>query len=206
MHGATASCSTGTRTGNPTPTGAAAISSRALSGLGLKFFLAMLVVVAATLGGALGLIRLRASQAADAAIDRGLQATQSAIEDALEGRSRTLQQLARVLSQVPTYIAYVEQSLRAGDRSSLLAHAGEMRDQANASWAMITGPDGVLQASTRSAEAVGDSLGQSELIGQALGGASTEGIWVEATPAGDSVFQAIAVPLTGSGGAVTGAL
>jgi len=164
------------------------------------------VVVVATLGGALGLIRIRASQAADAAIDRGLQATQSAMEDALAGRSQALQQSARVLSQVPTYIAYVDQSLRSGDRSSLLAHAGEMRDQARASWAMITGPDGVLQASTRSAEAFGDSLGESALVGQALGGDPTEGIWVEATPAGDSLFQAIAVPLAAPGGAVSGAL
>ena len=164
------------------------------------------MVVIATLGGALGLIRWRASQAADAAIGRGLQATQSAVEDALSGRSRALQQLARVLSQVPTYIAYVDQSLRSGDRSSLLAHAGEMRDQANASWAMITGPDGVLQASTRSAQQFGDSLGESALVGQALGGEPTEGIWVEATPAGDSLFQAVAVPLAAPGGAVSGAL
>ena len=166
----------------------------------------MLVVVIATLGGALGLIRHRASQAADAAISRELEATQSAIEDALASRSQALQQLATVLSQVPTYIAYVDQSLRSGDRSSLLAHAAEMRDQGRATWALITGPDGVLQASTRSAEAFGDSLGESALVGQALGGEPTEGIWVEGTPAGDSLFQAIAVPLSAQGGAVSGAL
>lgn len=162
-------------------------------------------MVIATLGGALGLIRIRASQAADAAIDRGLEATQSSIEDALSGRSSALQQAGTMLSQVPTYIAYVDQSLRSGDRSSLLAHAEEMRQQAHASWAMITGPDGVLQASTRSAEAFGDSLGESALVGEALGDHPTEGIWVEATPAGDSLFQAIAVPLK-QGDAVSGTL
>jgi len=164
------------------------------------------VVVIATLGGALGLIRLRASQAADAAINRELEATQSSIDDALTGRSRALQQLATVLSQVPTYISYIDQSLRSGDRSSLLAQAGELRDQARAAWAMITGPDGVLQASTRSAQTFGDSLGESALVGEALGGQPTEGVWVEATPVGDSLFQAIAGPLSVQGGAVSGAL
>lgn len=163
------------------------------------------MVVVATLGGALGLIRLRASQAADAAISRELEATQSSIEDALAGRSSALQQQASILSQVPTYIAYVDQSLRSGDRSSLLAHAEEMRQQAHATWAMITGPDGVLQASTRSAEAFGDSLGESALVGEALGDHPTEGVWVEATPVGDSLFQAIAVPLK-QGDAVSGTL
>src|SRR5262249_17907290 len=104
-----------------------------------------------------------------------------------------------------TYIAYVDQSLRSGDRSSLLAHAEEMRQQAHASWAMITGPDGVLQASTRSAEAFGDSLGESALVGEALGGGPTEGILVQAAPVGASLFQAIAVPLQ-QGGAVPGTL
>src|SRR5512143_797268 len=205
MRGATASSSTRTRTGSLTATGVGAISARALGGLGLKFFLAILVVVIATLGGALGLIRLRASHAADAAISLGLEATQSSIEDALAARSQMLQQAGSILSHVPTYIAYVDQSLRAGDRSSLLAHATEMRDQAGADWVLITGPDGVLQASTRSPQAFGDSLGESALVGEALTGVSTQGIWIEGTPAGDSLFQAVAVPLS-SGGSVSGTL
>jgi serine/threonine-protein kinase len=163
------------------------------------------VVVVATLGGALGLIRMRASGAADAAISRGLEATQSSIEDALAARSQMLQQAGSILSRVPTYIAYVDQSLRSGDRSSLLAHANEMRDQAGADWALITGPDGVLQASTRSPQTFGDSLGESALVGEALSGTATQGIWIEPTAAGDSLFQAVAVPLA-SGGSVSGTL
>jgi len=162
--------------------------------------------VAATLGGALGLIRLRASQAADAAIDRGLQATQSAIEEALAGRGSALRQSARVLGQVPTYISYIEQALQAGDRSSLIAQAGEFRDQGDAAWALITDDSGVLQASSRSAGAFGDSLGQSELVGRALGGEPSEGIWVESTPAGDSLFQTVAVPLAAPNAPISGAL
>jgi serine/threonine-protein kinase len=163
-------------------------------------------VVAATLGGALGLIRFRASQAADAAIDRGLQATQSAIEDALAGRSHALQQSATVLAQVPSYISRIDEALRTGARANLLDQADEFRAQAGAGWALITDQFGVLQASTRSPDAFGDSLGQSELVGRALAGEPSRGTWVEATPAGDSLFQAVAVPLTAPGAAVSGAL
>lgn len=165
-----------------------------------------MLVVAVTLGGALGLIRLRASQAADASIDRGLESTQSAIEDALAGRSHTLRQSAQVLARVPTYISRIDEALRSGNRANLLDQADEFRTQGNAAWALITDQVGVLQATTRSAEAFGDSLGQSELIGNALGGTPTDGIWVESTPAGDSLFQAVAVPLVAPGAAVSGAL
>jgi serine/threonine-protein kinase len=162
--------------------------------------------VAATLGGSLGLIRLRASQAADAAIDRGLQSTQSAIDDALAGRSRGLQQLAQVLAQVPTYISRIDEALRTGNRANLLDQADEFRIQGDAAWALITDQSGVLQASSRSPEAFGDSLGESELVGRALSGESNEGIWVESTAAGDSMFQAVAVPLAAPRAPVSGAL
>ena len=134
MPGAIASCSTGTRTASPTPTGVGAIKSLALRGLGLKLFLAIVLVVALVLGGALALIQLRANQAADAAIDRGLAATQSAIEDALAGRSQALQQVGRALAQVPTYIARIDEALRTGARDNIFDQAGEFRDQAGAAW------------------------------------------------------------------------
>ncbi|HEY7026109.1 MAG TPA: protein kinase [Gemmatimonadales bacterium] len=176
-----------------------------MRGLGLKLFLAIVLVVVAILGGALALIRYRASQAADAAIDRGLHATQSAIDDALEARSHALQQLAKVLAQVPPNISRIEAALHSGNRANLLDQADEFRKQGDAAWAMITDQAGVLQASTRSATAFGDSLGNSVLVGEALSGTPTQGIWVESTPAGDSLFQAIAVPLA-AGESVVGAL
>ena len=186
-------------------TGVDAISAPLLRGLGLKLFLAMVLLVAASLGGALALIRYRASQAADAAIDRGLVATQSSIEDALASRSHGLLQTARVLGRVPTYLSYIEQSLRAGDRSSLLAQAEELREQAGAAWAMITDGAGAIQAFSRAPDVFGDTL-SGGLIGSALSDSSAEGIWLEATPVGDSIFQAVAVPLRPPGAPVLGAL
>ncbi len=158
-----------------------------------------------TLGGALTLIRMRAGQAADAAIDRGLVATQSAIEDALAGRSHTLQRLAQVLAQVPANFSRVEEALRAQNRGDLLDQANEFRGQSDAAWALITDQAGVLQASTRSPEVFGDTLG-GMLIESALSDQPAEGIWIEATEAGDSLFQAAAVPLAAPGAPVAGAL
>ena len=118
-----------------------------MRGLGLKLFLAIVLLVVAILGGALALIRLRASQAADAAIDRGLQATQSAIDDALAGRSHALQQSSRVLAQFPTNISRIEKALHIVNRADLLDQADEFRKQGDAAWAMITDQAGVLQDS-----------------------------------------------------------
>ncbi|MEO8139780.1 MAG: protein kinase [Gemmatimonadota bacterium] len=205
MPAASGWCSTRIRKGSPTPTGTGAIKTHLLRGLGLKLFLAMVLVVVLSLGGALLLIRMRAGQAADAAIDRGLVATQSAIEDALAGRSRTLQRSAQVLAAVPSYISRVEEALRTHNRGDLLDQANEFRSQSDAAWALITDQDGVLQASTRSQESHGDTLGGA-LIESALSKESAEGTWVETTGAGDSLFQAVAVPLAAPGAPVSGAL
>jgi HAMP domain-containing protein len=162
-------------------------------------------VVVFTLGGALLLVRMRAGQAADSAIDRGLVATQSAIEDALEGRSRTLQRVAEALAQVPTYISRIEEDLRVGNRGDLLDAASELEAQSGADWALIVDAAGVLQVSTRAPDLAGEQMGGA-LIEQALAGDSHQGIWIEETEAGDSLFQAVSVPLAAPGAPVLGAL
>ena len=163
-------------------------------------------MVVLTLGGALLLVRMRAGQAADAAIDQGLVATQSAIEDALDGRSRTLERAAQVLARVPTYISRIEEALRTGTRGDLLDAASEFRDQSGADWAMIVDAGGVLQAWTRAPEASGVELGESPLVGDALTGTPARGTWIESTPAGDSLYQAVSVPLAAENAPVAGAL
>ena len=179
---------------SPTETGVGAIKSLALRGLGLKLFLAIVLVVALILGGALALIQWRANQAADAAIDRQLAATQSAIEDALASRSQAMQQVGRVLAQVPNYLSRIDEALRSGARDNIFDQAGEFRDQAGAAWAIITDKNGVVQATTRSATTYGDTLG-GPLVESALAGENASGIWIETTERIDSLFQVVSVPL-----------
>jgi serine/threonine-protein kinase len=160
----------------------------------LKLFLAIVLVVALILGGALALIQWRANQAADAAIDRQLAATQSAIEDALASRSQAMQQVGRVLAQVPNYLSRIDEALRSGARDNIFDQAGEFRDQAGAAWAIITDKNGVVQATTRSATTYGDTLG-GPLVESALAGENASGIWIETTERIDSLFQVVSVPL-----------
>jgi HAMP domain-containing protein len=163
------------------------------------------LVVALVLGGALALIQLRANQAADTAIDRGLAATQSAIEDALASRSQALQQVGRSLARVPTYIARIDEALRTGARDNILDQAAEFKEQAGAAWAIITDKGGVVQASTRSVTGYGEALG-GPLVESALAGESAEGAWLETSAGIDSLFQVVSVPLAAPGAPVSGAL
>ncbi|MFL5518680.1 MAG: hypothetical protein ACJ8DJ_21190, partial [Gemmatimonadales bacterium] len=97
------------------------------SRLGQKIFLGTALVVVAILGAALLVTKRQADTAADTASARAVRATQSAIGDALAGRSRTLRQLAAALAQVPAYVSRIGQALHAGDRADLLDQADELR-------------------------------------------------------------------------------
>ena len=173
------------------------------SRLALRIFTATALVVVLVLALALLLIKSFASRAADLSIDRALAATASAVNDQLESRSHTLSQEARLLAQVPSYVSRIEQGTLSGHREDLLDQADEFRNQAEADWAIIADADGVLQASTRDRQSSGDSLAGGALVGIALGGESTAGAWIEPD---NSVYQAVAVPVATSGGAVRAVL
>ena len=186
--------------------GGGAIRTSPFRGLGLRLFLAIGLVTAATLAGALALIQAKAGPVADAAIDRGLRATQSAIEDALAGQMHALRRTAQVMAQVPSYISRIDEALRSAEgRGDLLDQADEFREQGGAGWALIADGYGVVRASTRERERFGDTLGGA-LIDEALSASGAEGVWVEATEAGDSIYLAASVPLVAPGAAPSGVL
>ncbi len=198
---------TSTRTGSRIHSGDVAIKARPRIGLGLRIFLATALVVIVALGGALYLTKLKADRAADESIGKALDATQSAIEDALASRGHTLQQVAIRLAQVPTYVSRLDEALRTGDRSNLLDQADEFKSQLGAGWALITDAQGNLKAWTRDRDRMDEPLGEGALVGIALGGEPTTGIWIEPTPSGDSLYQAVGVPILSPGGTVpTGVL
>ena len=62
-------------------------------------------------------------------------------------------------------------------------------------WTLITDPAGLLQAWTMNREQFGDSLGEGALVGLALEGNPTEGVWIEPGPAGDRLYQAVGAPI-----------
>jgi HAMP domain-containing protein len=171
--------------------------------LGTKIFLGTALVVTAVLGAALLVTKRQADRTADSASLRAVQATQSAIRDALQNRSQTLRQLTAALVQVPVYISRIGESLRTGDRANLLDQADELRAQIGADWVLITDPAGVLKAWTAQRDLFDQDFSRGALIGRAMEGRTTAGLWIEPGPSGDQLYQAVALPVA-SPGSTTG--
>ncbi|HJR51775.1 MAG TPA: hypothetical protein VJ794_11750, partial [Gemmatimonadales bacterium] len=167
--------------------------------LGRRIFLGTALVVVAVLGSALLVTKHRADAAADEASARALGATASSISEALESRSVTLLRLTQALVQVPAYVSRIGESLRIGDRANLLDQADELRLQTGAHWVLITDGAGVLQAWTENRGSSGEDFSGGALIGRALEGQITQGLWLEPAEGGDDLYQAVGVPVANPG-------
>ncbi|MEO8199176.1 MAG: protein kinase [Gemmatimonadota bacterium] len=167
--------------------------------LGVKVFTLTALVVVVVLGGALLITKVVADRAADSSIDRALAATESSIQNALASRSHALLRVTETLAQVPSYVSRVSENILAGNRSDLVDAANEFQKQTGAEWAMITDERGVLQAWTLNLNQFGDNLAEGALIGLALEGNSTEGLWIEPTPEGEKLYQAVGTPILSPG-------
>jgi serine/threonine-protein kinase len=167
--------------------------------LGTRIFLGTAAVVVVVLGASLLITKYRADETADAASARAVRATAASIGDALAGRSETLRRLTEALVQVPAYVSRIEESLRTGDRANLLDQADELRAQTGADWVLITNGSGVLQAWTAERGVFDQDFSRGALIGRALEGQSTEGLWLEPGEQGDDIYQAVGVPVAGPG-------
>jgi len=167
--------------------------------LSTRIFLGTALVVVAVLGLALLATKHRADAAADAATARAVQATEAGIGEALAGRSRTLRRITEALAQVPAYVSRIGEALRTGDRANLLDQVDELRAQTEADWVLITDARGVLQAWTHRRDLFDEDFSGGALIGRALEGRPTEGLWLEPTPEGDELYQAVGVPVTSPG-------
>ncbi|HKG34412.1 MAG TPA: protein kinase [Gemmatimonadales bacterium] len=169
--------------------------------LGTRIFLGTALVVTAVLGIALLITKRQADRAAESAALQALRATQAAIHDALGGRSQTLSQLTSALVQVPVYVSRIGESVRSGNRADLLDQADELRSQTGADWVLITDPSGVLRAWTSERDLFDQDFSGGALIGRALEGKTTSGLWVEPTETGDQLYQAVAMPVSSPGSA-----
>jgi len=164
------------------------------------------VLVIAVLGGALSVIQRVAERAADTSVTRGLAASEAAISDKLDARVAQLGAVAERLAQVPANVAVVGEAIRGGDRPTLLDQANEMRDRLGAEWALLTDARGILQAWSGRPDQEGDDLSLGVLVGRALAGEPSHGAWVEPSPRGDELFQAVAVPVGTPGSPPLGVL
>ena len=167
--------------------------------LGTRIFLGAGLVVVAVLGGALLITKGQADRAADSASLRALRATQAAIRDALDSRSQRLRQVTAALVQVPVYVSRIGESLRAGDRANLLDQVDELLAQTGADWVLVTDRAGVLKAWTAQRDLFDEDFSRGALIGRAMEGQTTAGLWIEPGASGDELYQAVAVPVATAG-------
>jgi eukaryotic-like serine/threonine-protein kinase len=167
--------------------------------LGTRIFLGTATVVVVVLGASLLITKHRADAAADAASSRAVRSTAASIGDALASRSETLRRLTEALVQVPAYVSRIGESLRTGDRANLLDQADELRAQTGSDWVLITDGSGVLQAWTAERGVFDQDFSRGALIGRALEGQATEGLWLEPGANGDDIYQAVGVPVSGPG-------
>src|SRR5688572_17658263 len=154
----------------------------ALNKLGVKVFVATALVVVVALGGALFLTKGKADAAADQSIRRALGATQSNIQAVLDGRYSELSKEMQIIAKQSQYVASIQASLQTGERNNLLDRAKAFRDETGASWVLVTDANGILRVSTLDPALEGDSLGEGSLVGLALQGNSTRGLWLEVDP------------------------
>ena len=171
-----------------------------ISRLGLKVFGFTALVIALALGASLLFVRRVAQPSVDRAIDRALDAALASTQDKLSARSATLRATLQQVATVPTYAASVERALAEGDRGTLLDTSNEFRNQLGADWVIITDASGVLAAWSDRPDQVGVSLAGGALIDQPLQGIPAEGVWLEPNNgAGETIYQAVAVPLRAPG-------
>ena len=171
--------------------------------LGSKIFLGTALVVTAVLGAALLVTNRQAERAADSSALRAVRSTQAAIRDALQSRSQTLLQLAAALVQVPVYVSRIGESMRTDQRADLLDQADELRAQIGADWVLITDPAGVIKAWTAQRDLFDEDFSRGALIGRALEGQTTSGLWIEPDSTGDELYQAVALPVASPGSGTT---
>jgi serine/threonine-protein kinase len=170
-----------------------------ISPLGLKVFGFTALVIALALGASLMFVRRVAQPSVDRSIDRALEAALASTQDKLTARSATLRATLQAIATVPSYAASVERALAAGDRGTLLDAANEFRNQVGADWVIITDAYGVLAAWSDRPDQVGVSLAGGALIDQPLQGTPAEGVWLEPGDSGETIYQAVAVPLRAPG-------
>ncbi|HTK55481.1 MAG TPA: HAMP domain-containing protein, partial [Gemmatimonadales bacterium] len=173
----------------------------ALNRLGVKVFVATALVVVVALGGALFLTKRKADAAAAQSIHRALAATRSNIQAKLDGRYNELTKEVSILNQQSPIYGRILGSLQTSNQSALSDQATQYGLATGAAWVLITDAAGVLRASSIDASAPADSLGEGALVGLALEGDTTRGLWLEpgTDGAGDRAFQAVGVPVRVNG-------
>src|SRR5712692_7239655 len=172
----------------------ASATSSTRFGLAGKIFVASALLIAAVLGVTFGVTSYQANRTADAAIDRALAATRTAVEDFLGARTRTLARASTVATDVPQYR---ERLLKRGkNRADALDQANDVRDLIGAAWVLVTDNQGILIARSDYPDQFDIDLSGAPLVANALSGESSSGAWLDDVR--NKMFFAVGTPLRAS--------
>jgi serine/threonine-protein kinase len=155
-----------------------------------KIFLGTAFVVSAVLGAMLAVTAQSAGKAAEATVLKALADAREQINTQLDERRSALAGQAEVFVQNPHFRGLVQSKTLA----DALDQSQEAATQIGASWTQITDGSGIRLAKSNEAGADTVDLSESSLISGALAGASKGGYGVD----GKTLFQAVAVPITGT--------
>jgi HAMP domain-containing protein/predicted Ser/Thr protein kinase len=175
-------------------------------GLALRIFLGIALVVVTVLVATLAVASTVASNNATASIQAGLDQTNARVFDILLGQRNTMLRLAQQFAANPEFRGLIDRVRTSKDSSgyaTALDQALEADTAIGSTWAQITDPEGNLLARSDRPGQADVSLAESPLVSAALGGAAAQGFGIT-----DSVYlaQAVAVPIHGAGGSMTGVL
>ena len=172
----------------------ASATSSTRFGLAGKIFVASALLIAAVLGVTFGVTSYQANRTADAAIDRALASTRTAVEDFLGARTRTLARASTVATDVPQYR---ERLLKRGkNRADALDQANDVRDLIGAAWVLVTDNQGILIARSDYPDQFDINLSGAPLVANALSGESSSGAWLDDVR--NKMFFAVGTPLRAS--------
>ncbi len=158
-------------------------------GLTLKLFVATATVVVAVLVVTLLVAGYVARQNAERALDQRLENTGEVARRFIEAENAKLASGAAAAAQAPTFIAAISRS----DAGSLLDLANTYKEILGANYTLITDNQGVIRARTDRADAVGQDMSRSPLIGGVL--ESRQQVAGYVNLADQKLFLAVSTPI-----------
>ena len=164
------------------------------SSITLKIFLATALVVAVVVGVTLYVTGVLARQNAERALDRRLQNTAEVAQRFIEAENAKLASGAAAAAQNPNFLAQV-----LSDANNALDAATTYQQVLGSDFTLLADRQGVLLARTDRPGVVGDSLGNSPLVGGALEGNQVAGY---VNQADERLYLAVATPLKDLGSGV----
>lgn len=163
-----------------------------------KIFLLSLLLVSGLVGTVLAYSFVRANRLAEQALTQALTNTRELYENLEAERLFRLELLGSIIVESPVLkavvgeAAYEESGADPEVLATILDSAQEMEAQLGSDFMIVTGPEGRILARTDLPIAVDQDYSERPMIGWALEGESSSGLWTEE----DRLYHAVSVPLT----------